>query len=413
MLQLLDLIEREGLGPWRTTGAGQSHAGWRRRFLTARPLVHDSEPALEAERRALWTGRCEAWRWGKIDPCPVFEYDLQLAYCHIAAQCPVPHMLQGSTGSGAIAWWRAAPERRALLAEVEVTTDRPLVPASHGKRIHWPVGTFTTTLWDPELQLLLDNGAQVKVLRAWLYDTAPSVQDFAVWLLGQLDPAASSSTAVQRRALKHFSRTLVGRFGMRYRGWEPYAQLPDFGLRLGELHDLTTGERTETLHVGHEFMSLGAMTETDDGLPQITGWVMAEARRRLWQLVELAGETDVLYMDTDSLIVTPAGADRLDRAIADGLAGSLTLKASYQRLTINGPRQLIFGRHRRVAGVPRKAVPVGPTEYEGEVWRSMRESVARGEGNSVTIERKRFKLAAVDDRRQRLPNGLTSAHVVG
>lgn len=413
VVALLELIRDAGLGPWRQTGAGQSHAAWRKRFLTHQPLVHDDESALEAERRALWTGRCEAWRWGKITELPAVEYDLQLAYCNIAAEAEVPHTLVGRTGPLSAVSIRQAMQSRAILADVEVSTDRPLVPASRGNRIHWPIGTFTTMLWDPELALLLDRGQQVKIRRAWLYDRAPSLQHFSRWLLARLDPEDPQASAVQRRALKHMSRTLVGRFGMRYRGWERFAQLPDFGLRLGELHDLTTGERIETLHVGHEFLTLAELTETEDGLPQVTGWVMAEARARLWSLVELAGETNVLYMDTDSLIVTPAGAELLDQAIAAGACWSLARKATYHRLTINGPRQLIFAKHRRVAGVPRKAVEVAPDEYDGEVWRSLRTSIDRGEAESVTIERKRFKLAAVDERRRRLADGLTAPHAVG
>lgn len=410
---LLELVRREQLGPWRSTGAGQSHAGWRKRFMTTSPFCHDDVDALEAERRAMWTGRCEAWRWGDLSPGPVVEYDLQLAYPHICASERVPEQLIGRVGGGAIMQLLANRAERALLAEVTVSTDRPLVPASHGRFIHWPVGTFDTVLWDPELQLLLDHGAKVKVRRAWLYRRGAALQPFSRWLLDQVQGMEGEHTALQRRALKHMSRAFVGRFAMRYRSWQPYATMPEHQLRLGELHDLQTGERVETLQVGTSFMTLGEHELAEDAVPQVTGWVMSEARARLWRLTELAGAEHVAYMDTDSLLVDQVGARRLGDAIAAGAAWSLREKASYRKAIIHGPRQLQLGKVRRVAGVPLDAIEVGPGEYEGELFAGLRESLAAGDGLAVTVHRRRFKLEAVDTRREHLPAGATAPHQVG
>lgn len=413
VIELLSMVAGKGMGPWRATGAGQSHAAWRRRWLTDKPLVHDSDAALAAERRAMWTGRCEAWRWGKVTGTKAHEYDLQLAYPHLAAAERVPAQLLGEMTGGALASWMANKAERALLAEVEVTTTEPVVPTEHGKLIHWPVGTFMTTLWDPELQLLLDARARVRVRRGWLYRRGPVLADFSKWLLAQLDERSSLATPVQRRALKHMARTVIGRCALRYRSWEPYGTVPDFRLHLGELHDLDTGESTDLLHVGHELLTLAGEVEAEDSLPQITGWVMSAARARLWQLMQIAGLDNVLYLDTDSVVVNDAGAAILDELIDTGAAWNLQHKGTHSSCRILGPRQLQLGRERRLAGVPLKATRVAPGVYEGEVWRSIRESVARGEGATVVLERRRWELNAVDNRRWHLPGGDTCAHRVG
>jgi hypothetical protein len=413
VLALLGMVKGAGMGPWRATGAGQSHAAWRRRWLTDRPLVHDSEAALAAERRAMWTGRCEAWRWGKVRGTAAHEYDLQLAYPNLAAAEHVPAQLLGEMSGGAQASWMANKAERALLAEVDVQVDQPVVPVEHGKLIHWPVGTFTTTLWDPELALLLDAKARVRVRRGWLYRRGPVLADFSRWLLAQLAEGNPSATPVQRRALKHMARTVIGRCALRYRSWEPYGTVPDFRLHLGELHDLDTGECTDLLHVGHELLTLAGEVEAEDSLPQITGWVMSAARARLWTLMQIAGLQNVLYVDTDSVVVNDAGAAVLDELIDTGSAWNLQHKGTHRSARILGPRQLQLGRERRLAGVPLKATRVAPGVYEGEVWRSIRESVARGEGSTVVLERRRWELNAVDNRRWHLPGGETIAHRVG
>src|SRR6185437_15145303 len=68
--RILHWLDTEGLGPFRPTGAGQSHAAYRRRFMTAAPLVHADTAALAAERAAMHTGRAEAWAHGRHQAGP-------------------------------------------------------------------------------------------------------------------------------------------------------------------------------------------------------------------------------------------------------------------------------------------------------------------------------------------------------
>lgn len=411
--ELLHLVGAEHLGPWRHTGAAQSHAAWRRRFLHHRPLVHEDSVALQAERRAMWTGRCEAWRWGKIRAGGVHEYDLQLAYPEIAASERTPHALVGRVVKPSAAQLVRLVRTYAVLAEVDVTTDAPVVPTEQSALIHWPIGTFATTLWDPELRLLAEHGAAIAVRRAWLYSRSPALGAFSSWLLARFRDEGGELTALQRRALKHMARTVIGRCALRYRSWDPFATAAEFALRLGELHDLDTGGATELLHVGHELLTLGELTDADDGLPQITGWVMSEARVRLWRLMEAAGLGNVLYLDTDSLVVDDEGARRLDRLIDAGGAYSLRYVGRYRGAEILGPRQLVLGKLRKIAGVPLSATRTGAYEFEGETWRGLHDSLVAGEGDVVTLTRRRWRLAAVDTRRLHLPGGLTTAHRVG
>lgn len=410
--QVLEMVHRERMGPLRQTGAGQAHAQWRRRFLTHRPLIHANERATEAERRAMWTGRCEAWRWGAISPGPSFEYDLTLAYPHIAAECELPLRLVGATGPLSPAQLDRNLRRYSVLAEVEVTTDRELVPAAYGELIHWPIGTFETTLWEPELRLLAEYGARVSVRRTWLYTRGPVLQAAATWLLSELVGVSGVASRLQRRALKHFARALVGRCALRYRSWEPYCQLPDDDLRLGVDENLATGERRDCLQVGRDVFTLSELVEAETSTPQLTGWVMSEARYRLWHLTTIAGADHVLYMDTDSLIVDAAGARELERAMKAGLAYTLAHKATHSRLRIAGPRNLLMGEGRRIAGVPLKATAMADGSLRGEVWHSLRQSLERGAGDSVSTVQRPFHPKAIDNRRDHLAGGATAPHAV-
>ena len=410
---LLSWLRTETLGPFRPTGAGQSLSAFRSRFMSTRPFVHADETVRAHEREGAWTGRAEAWRHGGLTDGPYTEYDLSLAYCHIAHDCALPLQLVGRTERATASELAALRDDRRALAHVTVTTDQPTVPARHDGHVVWPVGTFTTTLFDPELRALYHGGATVEVHYAYVYRAAPFLRGMATWILDQLADVESLPSPVLRHVLKHWSRTIVGRMALRYREWDAFASNPEADLSLGLCCDHETGVITDMMQAGNDVFLLGDMVEARSSLPQVTGWVMSEARRRLWDLIQQAHPRNVVYMDTDSLIVTAEGADRLDAAIASQDAYSLRRKADWQTLTVNGPRNLTLESTTRISGVPKTARRVGQLDFDGVIWRGLKESLSRGELDHVALTPRRFTVSAHDPRRLHRAYGLTEPHRLG
>lgn len=408
IIELLDLIETQRLGPWRPTGSGQSHSAWRARFLVHKPLVHDQVDALAAERRAQWTGRCEAWRWGEHTDGPYVEYDLSLAYCQIAADTLLPSVLVGERDIATLDDAITLSRRGAILADVEVTTDEPVVPAAHGGHMIWPVGTFQTTLWTPELGLLLNAGAQVTFHRAWVYRTAPVLAHAATWIIEQLTTNPQQLTATQLRMLKHWARCLVGRCALRYRDWQDWGEGDSDQVSLGTFHDWDTGHITDMMQVGRRIKLLAGQEEAPDSLPQIPGYIMAECRARLWRLMQIAGRHHVLYVDTDSLIVDTVGAKRMRRAIRDQLTWPMHEKGRYASVDLAGPRMLVCDGERRFAGVPLAASLDEHGRLMGQVFVSLREALTRNRYDLVQALKREYSPTGSDHRRWRHENQTTS-----
>lgn len=408
IVQLLDLVEQQDLGPWRPTGSGQSHSAWRSRFLTHRPLVHDQIDALVAERRAQWTGRCEAWRWGEHEDGPYTEFDLSLAYCQIAADELLPSVYVGELNVTSLEEVLTFSQRGLVLADVQVQTDEPVVPAAHDGHMVWPVGQFETTLWTPELALLQNVGAQVQVKRAWFYRSAPVLADAAGWIIGHLEGNPEGLTPVQLKLLKHWARCLVGRCALRYRDWQDFMQADDEKVALGTFHDWDTGQITEMMQVGRVVKVLAQQEEAPDSLPQIPGYIMAVCRARLWRLMQTVGERHLLYVDTDSLIVDQLGAKRIKRAIRAGLPWPIHEKGVYSHVDLAGPRMLICDGERRFAGVPLAAQLDENGRIVGEVFVSLREALTRNRYDLVQALKRQYSPTGSDHRRQRLPGGYTA-----
>ncbi len=407
--ELLEFVKREDLGAFKPTGSGQGFSAWRRRFYTTPVWVHNDPDALEAEREAIWPGRCEAWRHGEITGERLTEWDLELAHAHIAADSPVPVELNGRALIRSHLDFERYVRTYALLARVQVTTTAPVVPCRQNDRVLWPVGTFETVLWDPELRLAYSSGAEVRVIRAWSYQRAPALSAACRWIIDSLHGQGWSPSPLQLRLLKHWSRTLVGRFALRYRRWEPDGTHPRYDLQSSFEFDYSSDQVRELLHVGHQCFELAELQEAAVSAPQVTGWVVSECRRRLWSLCTVANWRDVVYVDTDSIIATAAGSARLRRQIGRGAAWTLRWKADYHRARILGPRQLELGEQRRYSGVPLKAIQTGELELVGEVWSTMRDAARAGTLDRVVITPRLFKLRGVDHRRRHNPDGTTSA----
>lgn len=399
---------REGhAGNWQLTGASQSWAHWRHSHYTHRVLVHDDEEVLSAEREAMWTGRAEAWSWGRQSGRYVYEYDWANAYPRIAAGTAVPSRLNGPLPDPTWAMLRRYWGRVAVLAEVSVRTPVPVVPMRCEAGIIWPVGEFTTTLWDPELRLLGECGAEVRVHRAWHYSRAPVLADWAEWILAELHDGGRDCPAWRKLVLKHWSRSLIGRFAMRHDDWELLGRAPVADIRLGDLAWGDRGVVTQYLQVGRDVFERTGLRDVDDACPQITGYIMSAQRAKLWRAAMAIGAECVLYMDTDSLIVSTNGDKRIRALSGSELFDGLRLKRKHRGYEIYGPRAYIVGDTVKFAGIPRGAVRIGDTAWEGSAWESLETSIQAAASNEVRISTRKFRVRWNGKRRALQDNGRT------
>lgn len=413
MLNYLRWIEDDDLGNWRLTGAAQSWATYRHKFLTHKLVVHDDEEALTAERRAMWAGRCEAYWHGEIRGQVVHEWDFTQAYARIARDNVVPVRLLGPMPRD-YDWRRVVDSSKsALLAEVRVSTEVPVVPCESGGRILWPVGEFTTTLWDVEIKAALDAGARVEVIRGWLYHMEPALRAWGEWIIGQLDAPDDEVPTWKKLILKHQSRALIGYMAMTHNTWEEFATVEESRVQRSTFIDLDKGTACDMMQVGRDVWIDNGRVESPNSMPMITGYVQAIARVDLWNILKELPKGAALYVDTDSLLCADSNS-----AVVASVARKLgydgfRLKRSWDGFTIRGPRQLVTGTLVRVSGVPRNAHQISKTELIGEVWDSLPGSIRRGDTGSVVIRNRKWRIPGVDNRRTSNGFGWTAPIEIG
>lgn len=411
---LCQFIRDEHLGNWQPTGAGMSYAAWRHRFMAEKVLVHNDPGAIEAERAAMHTGRAEAWRHGSCSFDKWTEVDLKNAYLTIAAECELPRKLHMHTKSLSLSQYRKLTERFAVLCRCDIDTDMPVLPTMADGRHLWPVGQFAGWYWDTEVNNALRYGASIKIREAYVYARSPVLREWATWIRERLQSDLRLCSPVVATHLKHCSRALIGRLSLRTPNWEQWGDNPEGITGISHVVFPETGRVQRMMHVGDRTLIETDRKEGKDSLPQITGWIMAECRVRLWEAMTTAGLDHLAHVDTDSVLVDQAGLARLREHWGERFAAYWTLKGTYTRLTVLGPRSYWRDGDRVAAGIPRKAIQAPDGSFTGERWASLSHDLETASGNVVTVRPGTWHMRQSDPRRQDAPGiaGATIAYMV-
>lgn len=393
-------IKDNELGTLAVTGNSQASKAFRRRFLVGPIVAHHDNELLAMERRAMWTGRCEAYWRGSTLREVVDEWDFTMAHNHIAATEPVPVFPHRPLGAGEdLREWIDKPGY-AVLAEVDIETDEPYAPASVGPGIAWPTGRFRSTLWSPELRVALDAGGVTRVRHARIYRADMALRGWADWVGDHMAAEDSMVPAWQKDILKRWSNTLIGWFGMRYPKWRKVGTSETSAVSAATLVGQDNEETGLIIQIGRDVWEQAGWTYPRNRAPMVTGYVMSAMRARLWRLMKAMPPNALLYVDTDSVLVSDAYRRQMSRLARDPEFEGLRLKRSWDGLSIYGPRQLVTGEAVRVSGLPKTASRLGRTEFEGEVVEGLLESLRASDPGGVRITPRQWKITGEDTRRQ-------------
>lgn len=405
--ELVDWVESENLGNWQRTGAGMAWSNWRHVHLSHKVLVHADETARDAEAVGVATARCEAWRWGKNTTGPYVEWDFPMAYASVCLTAELPTSLMSHHWNPKWSSFSArSPGQRALLTAT-VTTEVPTLPVKSEAGWLWPVGTFTSTWWEDEVHNAVRYGATVELHHAITYKAAPILAEWATWVCGVVNDPTAAYSPLQRAWAKHASRALIGRFGARFPLWEPWGAASRPGIDLAGFYDMDTGQLGQMLNMGGECFVAHEKDWTADAMPAVMGAVMSECRIRLWTVLQVAGLDNVVYCDTDSVIVNREGDRRLAEYTDHGQGWGIRPKGRYRSLEVMGPRQMVIDGKGRISGVSKKAHRADTSTWVGEKWDGVTTTLMSGSPNTVVIRDTVWKVPGIDRRRVHVPGGTT------
>lgn len=393
VLELMGWWDANDLGHWTVTGAGQAWQTYKR-TLDARQLVIDHDPGIvELERQAVYGGRRDVFRLGKLPRGRYAEVDFTAAYPSIAAEFPLPAKAscQITDVHRAAALKGRVPA--GMLAEVTINTSVPRWPVRVGGRVFYPVGRFKTVLAAPDIQAAADARALEAVGDGWLFTLTNHLRPWAEQVLGWVRNKAGDIPGVVRIWAKLASRAVIGKFAQR--GWTttPFVGPPCEGWSVEIASDYYTGARGVITGVNGDYWLSYADQRGEHERPAVLAWVEAHVRARLGAIIAGRFGAGIIQCDTDGVMVSHSVLEDLAASLPDRWVNGRRMpagtpevieawneaayplvmreKTQFAGAVVHGPQQVIIDGRLRFAGIAKGAWQVDSATWLARLWPGM------------------------------------------
>lgn len=377
---ITDLIDwwcDTGLGTWGLTAGSCALASFRN-FPTDRHIdTPDDEECRDFERLAYFGGLIEC-KWvgkktgSKYTPHPhclkrpdlfhnapqgnLHLVDASSFYGSIQIEHDLPIKLTHVVESLQSHEWQRIINDETYLAEIRIETGGSRFPVRVDQRTMYPTGTYTTVLCGPELLHAVATGTVRGVGRLHRY---VCVNQFRLWterLYSERIGSKSTASYAVECFVKQLIASLHGKFAQRRTQWEVCPDEPC----LEPWGSWSHYSRKLQRWVDYRAIGNQVQMEVDGGdashcFPAIAAFTTAYGRQTMRMYEQIAGASNVLYINTDAMIVTDDGLRRLDMAglVDDNRIGALRVKASSPDIEMRGAGCFSFAGKLWLSGINR------------------------------------------------------------
>jgi hypothetical protein len=385
-LEYIRFVDAHDMGGFGVTAPAQAFRAFRHRFLKERILHYDQYAFNQFVRRGYYGGRVECGYIGEIAGHRMVKLDINSMY---------PAVMRGQEYPTRLRQWIREPDRgyvtgalarHCAMAEVELQTHKPAFPLRERGKLIFPTGEFSTILCTASLRYALELGVVTKVRQLLLFDKADLFTDYVDYFVPLRQKYQREGNKVWAASVKILLNSLYGKFGEKrerelvktdeeeghfYR--RPVA-LPreeaelephEFDWRYEpeewELEEYVEG--MEWAAFGTYCLSVGA-EEGPNSQPSIAAHVTDYARMLMWRYMERVGLDNVLYTDTDSLIIPKDALGELQGELDPVRLGALKIEGEANTADFRGPKDYTFGEERHIKGIRVDAKEVGVGSYQ-------------------------------------------------
>lgn len=417
LMRLLDFLKANDLGTFGMSAARLSMNIFKQRFMTHDIYVHDRERVLELERSSYCGGLVLNFFVGEVRNKHLHQYDVNSLYPFVMRGMFPTRLIESGESAGDV---RGIPYERIerMIATVDLCSADTTYPQKLAGRLCEVTGRITTTLAGPELALAWQRGHIRRIRYYALFELQPVFREFVDYFWKLRADYKKQGDKVGEQFVKLVMNSLYGKFAQRGFIWRQYTPelLQDyydyFGVDMPQHYksehfepsiDGITGEwygdgldHTVKLRYVSGRLSIRMPTgEHADSFCGISSFVTSYARSYLRKLIGFAGRGEVLYCDTDSLVVTDKGKANLEtrRLIDPTKLGHLKHEGSANYGCFLGPKDYVLGDKVKTKGVSKNAKKKGKGVYEQDQWEGIKSVLARGAEAYIDIKRitKRLK----------------------
>jgi hypothetical protein len=390
--QHIAFVVSNDLGSFKPTIAGQAMTAFRHRFMSHDLLVHNYDDILHMEKLSYRGGRCEVFKMGSFDD--VTCLDINSTYSYVMKSFEYPTKLVSSKISFGVSEQNI---RDALLKGLYVLADcylilkKPCI-AFKSEKLLFPIGKVHMVLTSPEIEYILDNPDCGEILtfdEVVFYEKARIFSEYVDYFYSL---RCKNDNPAIKAMCKVMLNSLYGKFGQSNHS-TPELVTDENSIKIHKqmMKELDTfeifdGKSSKYVLIGNELYHVEKENGdfARDSIPIIASTVTAFARQMLWGLIQKAGIENVIYVDTDSLFVNPAGLANLEPYIDANELGKLKIEKT-GCCTIRGAKDYTFNGKMKLKGIKENATKISDDTYIQQQFHTKNQRYRDGTPDGIVI----------------------------
>jgi len=382
---LIKFLTDNMIGRLCYTRASTAMAAYLFRHYHTDIYIHNNAEAITMERESYKGGRCECFAIGDLSSQTFHVLDVNSLYPFIMKRHEFPHKWYKLSHKTTAKKLGKMLDDHAVVARVLIHTDKPVYAIKKGRTI-FPVGTFESTLCSPELRYAVDHGHILKVFDVVRYEKANLFSSYVTSLYSLRQDFKDDGDKSYEQLCKYLLNSLYGKFGQKAEEWVKIGNVPGEPDREEMILYGGTRKSTRLRYLLGELFELKKYTEAFNSFPAIAAHVTAYARVYLWELMAACGHGNYVYCDTDSLMVTDAGLDRLSPYLSTTKLGKLKNERTVKNLVIRGLKDYTADDKVVIKGVRKSAKQVSYGVYTQEQWPSFKGLFKSPDANTYIVK---------------------------
>ncbi len=342
-LKYVQFVVDNDLGNFALTKAGQSFMAYRRRFMSHKILIHRRENISKFERSAYHGGRVECFRIGKQ---PVKDYiivDVNSLYPYVMRNNYYPIRLKGHIEPGNLKKLELSLSKFCVTARVLLDTNEPVYAHKMDKKCCFPVGMFYETLNTRALLYALEHKHIKKVICGYYYEKGYMFKRYINYFWKLRVKAQAEKNKVMSQLIKYFMNSLYGKWAQQVPETIEKKDEPTDKFEIEYGYNNVTKQYTTHRTMFHVTESLRGKIDGKKTNVGISAHITEDARMHLWSLLKECGIDNVLYCDTDSLIIERETYNRVLKKYIGSELGMLKIEKESQSLMIYTLKDYEFG----------------------------------------------------------------------
>jgi hypothetical protein len=383
----IQFLKDNNLGGFAPTIASQAFKAWKSVYLKHKVVIHTEKAVRKLERESYCGGRVEAFYIGQPHCRKVYCLDVNSMYPYVMkinnypsvfkclVNCPTPKEMERYT------------KKYLYVARVRVDCQAPIVPFKSPDGLIFKRGETLTTLCQPEIEYILENGGTVDYLNVCFYEYAKIFEEYVTKFHEMRQEYKRQGNQPYYINAKYLLNTCYGKLGQLNRVWE-WVGREDFPITYFSSYENAEGDIPINIRcINGEIFQSDKKVEGFDSFPAIASFVTSYARVYLDRLMVQAGRENVFYCDTDSLFTNLQGYKNLSHHCDEYELGALKLEKTTTRLKIRGPKDYLFGNTKKIKGVGKKHKARFGSQYITEQWEGLVGSLHSDNAERVIVRK--------------------------